>query len=492
MKQDVAKVLERARQTELAYCKENIVYYVKNYVYIEDKDSEEVIVPFKLWKAQEQVLKDFEAHKMNLILKARQLGFSWLALSYASWLMLCKKPGATVVALSKTEEEAKELVRRLTLIFEQMPSFVRRGKWDGIQLESTVLELRLKFPDGRMSSMKAFPSASTGIRSFTANLVIFDEWAFQQSAETIWAGTFPVVNRPTGGQVIGLSTIERGTLFEELWLRNDKCFHKIFIPWSADPRRTEEWYETTKSALGDLIYSEYPATPEEALMVPGGAFFPEFKEAIHVVPRRTNHMQDRIYGSIDYGLDGFAAFWYAVDTRGEAVVYRQLYKKDLIVPEAARALLEANAGDNVFAWFAPPDLWNRNRDTGRSTAEVFAEMGIPLVKTSNIREQGCLNIKEYLLPYEKKLDQTGDVIKTARLRIEEGCAPDLVRCLMKIQRDKNKPNEYANDPHELTHCVDSLRAFCVGRPLAAVAPVLSDEDEIDIDDQIENFVEYGR
>ena len=78
------------------------------------------------------------------------------------------------------------------------------------------------------------------------------------------------------------------------------------------------------------------------------------------------------------------------------------------------------------------------------------------------------------------------------MRIEEGCAPDLVRCLMKIQRDKNKPNEYANDPHELTHCVDSLRAFCVGRPLAAEPPSLTDEDELDMDDQIDNFIEYGR
>lgn len=486
------ELIRKLQEQELEACAEDIIGFVQDYVHIEDKDSPDVIVPFDLWPAQKQVLRDFTEHKMNLILKARQLGFSWLALSYAAWLMICKKPGASVIALSRTEEEAKEMVRRLCLIFDTMPEFVTRKKDpQGITLESTVLEVKLKFPNKAVSTFKAFPSASTGVRSFTANLVIFDEWAFQQGAETIWAGTFPVINRPTGGQVIGLSTIERGTLFEELWLRNDKCFHKIFIPWTADPRRTEEWYEQTKAALGDMVFSEYPATPEEALMVPGGAFFPEFKEAIHIC-QHSSHIEDRLYGSIDYGLDGFAAFWYAVDTCGEAVVYRQLYKKDLIVPEAARALLSANAGDRVFAWFAPPDLWNRNRDTGRSTAEVFAEMGIPLVKTSNVREQGCLNIKEYLLPYEKKLDQTGNVIKTARLRIEEGCAPDLVRCLMKIQRDKNKPNEYANDPHELTHCVDSLRAFCVGRPLAAEPPSLAEEDELDMDDQIDNFVEYGR
>ena len=43
----------------------------------------------------------------------------------------------------------------------------------------------------------------------------------------------------------------------------------------------------------------------------------------------------------------------------------------------------------------------------------------------------------------------------------EGAAPNLYRCLQKIQKDKRKPNVYAKEPHDLTHDVDSLRCFCV-------------------------------
>ena len=88
MKNDLKEVLAQARSEELAYCAGDILYYVKTYVHIEDKDSAEVIVPFSLWPAQEQVLLDFTKYRMNLILKARQLGFTWLTLSYATRLLL--------------------------------------------------------------------------------------------------------------------------------------------------------------------------------------------------------------------------------------------------------------------------------------------------------------------------------------------------------------------------------------------------------------------
>ena len=48
-----------------------------------------------------------------------------------------------------------------------------------------------------------------------------------------------------------------------------------------------------------------------------------------------------------------------------------------------------------------------------------------------------------------------------KLTILDGCAPNLYRCLQKIQKDKKRPNIYAKDPHDLTHDVDSLRSFCV-------------------------------
>lgn len=56
-----------------------------------------------------------------------------------------------------------------------------------------------------------------------------------------------------------------------------------------------------------------------------------------------------------------------------------------IISAAAARLLEANGGDEIAAWLAPPDLWNRRQETGRSAADIFAEQGVTLTKTGNDR-----------------------------------------------------------------------------------------------------------
>ena len=486
-------IIEKARAEEFQYCKKNIEYFIENYVHIEDKDNlENIIQPFILWDKQKETLKTISEHKLNIILKARQLGITWLVLAYASHKMLFKE-GFTIIALSRTENEACELVRRLGVIFRYMPNFLKEdnkenAEWKGIKFKQNALDLTIIFPSGQESVFTAFPSSGGAGRSFTANLLLLDEWAFQANAEKIWLSVYPTINRPTGGQVIGLSTIERGTLFEELYV-SENNFNKIFLPWYTDPRRDKEWYERTHKDLGDQIMQEYPATVEEALTIPGGAYFPEFKEMIHVVKPRTRIDYYYKYVSIDYGLDMFAVLFHEVDTRGRDRVYKELYENNLIVSEAARRLKEVRGNDIIEDYFAPPDLWNRNRDTGKSTAEIFAENDIYLTQTSNAREQGCMNIKEYLKPYEEINEQTGEKYETASLVIEEGAAPNLVRCLKKIQKDKRHPNEYANDPHELTHIVDSLRAFCCGRPMVSEEKI-EEQEKIPFALQTENDYFY--
>jgi len=97
---------------------------------------------------------------------------------------------------------------------------------------------------------------------------------------------YPTVNRPDGGQVIGISTADMGTLFEEIWnaaVAGENDFYPIFLPWHADPRRTREWYEQTKRNMPNTYRREYPATPEEAFTAGSGAFFPEWDHDVHVI-----------------------------------------------------------------------------------------------------------------------------------------------------------------------------------------------------------------
>lgn len=445
------------RQYEVDYCRDNILYYIKNYVHIEDKDAEELIQPFDLWPAQEEAVISLTSHRLNVLLKARQLGFTWLVLAIASHLLRCWT-GRTVIMLSRTEEEAKELIRRLSVIYRYMPLIAEYNDippgWDGPVFKATALQLEIYFPDGPVSTAKAFPSSPGAVRSFTADLLIFDEWAFQQFAREIWTSAYPSVNRPTGGRFFGISTIERGSLFEEIFTDPDNGFNKVFIPWYADPRRDDAWYQASKRALGDKMTQEYPATIEEALEVPGGAYFPEVRAETHLTTKFPEGNVRR-YVCLDYGFDMLSAHWVAIAENGRGVVYREFDRPNLTIPQACDALLDLCADEYIEAWLAPPDLWSRNHVDGRSRAIVFMEGGIPLTKTLNRLEDGCMAMKEWLRPIGKEGEEK------ASLQIMEDAAPNLYRCLQKIQKDSKNVNVYAKQPHDLTHDVDSLRCFCV-------------------------------
>lgn len=443
------------REQEIEYCRSDLVYYVRTYCHIEDKDAEELIQPFDMWQMQEDSLLSIHEHRLNIILKARQLGFSWLVLSYASHLLLTLT-GRTAIMLSRSEEEAKELIRRLAVIFRYMPELIaEEGNipygWSGPVFRATALELKITFPHGPESVAKAFPSSPNAARSFTADLIIFDEWAFQQFAPDIWKAAYPVINRPYGGKVIGLSTIDRGTLFEEIFEDPDNGFNKIFIPWYADPRRDSLWYENTKRTMKGDITQEYPATIEEALTIVGGSFFPEVTENTHVTKSSLSGSLRR-YVCIDYGLDMLSAHWIQVDKDNNAQIYREYDSPDKTIGAACDIMLDLTENEQIDLWLAPPDLWNRSQESGKSRAQLFSENGINLVKTSNDFAAGCSGMKEWLKPQSEG---------KAKLTILEGCAPNLYRCLTKIQKDKKRPNVYAKEPHDLTHDPDSIRCFCV-------------------------------
>jgi len=193
-----------------------------------------------------------------------------------------------------------------------------------------------------------------------------------------------------------------------------------------------------------------------------GQYFGEFRRNIHVIepfdiPERWNR-----YVSLDYGLDMFAVLFHAVDTEGNDYVYKEIHESNLIISEAAQKLKEHSEIKNVKYIYAPPDLWNRRNDSGKSAAEIFYENGVQLTKCSADRIDGWYSVKEWIKPYDSRDEQTGEEIKTSHLKIFKNCL-NLIRCLPAIQHDDKNPNDVATEPHELTHITDALRYFCVSR-----------------------------
>lgn len=216
-----------------------------------------------------------------------------------------------------------------------------------------------------------------------------------------------------------------------------------------------------------------------------GQYFGEFRRDIHVMRPFAIPAHWRRYVALDYGLDMLACYWIAIDEQGRAYVYKELYKSGLIVSDAADAI-NAMTNEPIEAYYAPPDLWNRHSDTGKSTADWFAEKGIYLYKVSNDRVQGWYGLHEWLKPFR---DEQGKII--ASLRIFENCV-NLVETLPAIQYDEKNPNDCAEQPHEVTHAPDAIRYFVSGRPLPTVVPPPRDEDIVPYDDQVNDFMDFGR
>lgn len=197
--------------------------------------------------------------------------------------------------------------------------------------------------------------------------------------------------------------------------------------------------------------------------IPGGVYFDEFRTDIHVINSFPIPSHWRRYRTIDYGLDMLACYWIAVDMNQKAYIYKEKYQSDLIISKAAKTILEmTNNDENIYQTFAPPDLWNRRQETGKSAAELFMENGLFLTQADNNREQGWLNLKEWLDPYEDEQE-----ITTASLVIAKNCT-NLIRTLPQIQKDAKNPNDCALQPHELTHAPDAIRYFIAGRPAPAI------------------------
>jgi len=233
-------------------------------------------IPFKPWRWQPDLLHMFATTRLLVILKARQLGVSWLAAIYALWVAM--KPGKKVLLISKGQDEADDLLAKVTFIFDRLPEWLRPF--------SRRNTSELEFPD-LASSIESFPATEGVGRSKTASVVIIDEHGHQRWARKIFLALKPVVEN---GQLISISSANgQGALHTHIYLNGKpragqkrgspgpNGFVSVFIPWSAHPERDAYWRERARAEMSDLddaeFAQEYPANDTEAFIVSGRPVF---------------------------------------------------------------------------------------------------------------------------------------------------------------------------------------------------------------------------
>lgn len=273
--------------------------------------------------------------------------------------------------------------------------------------------------------------------------------------------------------------------FIDIGREDEEHLGRIFIPskvtdnsflMKADPGYIERLKKLSKKDREALLNGNWD--------IFDGQYFTEWRRDVHVITPFEIPRDWRRYFVMDYGLDMLAGYWIAVDTYGRAYVYREIYRSGLIISEAARRIREMTT-EKVYAFIAPPDLWNRRQDTGKSAAEIFAENGVRLVSAKNDRVQGWYNLKEWLSPYR---DETGQMC--AGLRVFPNCI-NLIRALPSIAISSQNPNDVSSTPHELTHAPDAIRYFVAGRPTPALQHMAREDNLPDFDSQLEEILNFN-
>lgn len=255
---------EEEQASEWATCAASPVYFIAAYCWVFNA-TDEAWIPFDLWPAQAWALTQLMANKLVIILKARQLGFTWLILGYALWQMLFR-PAATIGIFSRTETDAGDLLAfRLKGMYDRLPAFM--------QCRAVLADNMSRWALSNGSVAMAFPT--TGGRQYTFSFLLADEADFQEDLPAFMRAVKPTID--AGGAMVLLSTTDKGnlgSLYKQIYRaakRRANTWLPLFLPWYARPGRTAAWYAEQKrdtlantGSLDDL-HQEYPATDTEAL-----------------------------------------------------------------------------------------------------------------------------------------------------------------------------------------------------------------------------------
>ena len=234
------------------------------------------------WYWQRGVLDEWMAHPLSLVLKARQIGITWLGAGYALWKLLTM-PGTRALVVSINEDEAIKVVNRVFDMYRSLPEHLqfeaKITKPTRDARPSTLIEFT--FPDGRISSVVGLPSTRRAGHGETATIVLLDEYARHEYARESWKATFPTADN--GGQILVISTANgvsneqtgEGNFFHHLYVNAENYGIDVqFLAWDLHPDRDEGWYERNARALPAVDRAEqFPRSPEDAFINTGECWF---------------------------------------------------------------------------------------------------------------------------------------------------------------------------------------------------------------------------
>ena len=223
---------------EIAKCMEDPVYFIRKYTRIVNIDSG--LVPFEMYDFQEKMVNTFHKNRFSICKLPRQSGKSTTIIAYLLHQVIFND-NINVAILANKSTTARDLLGRLQLAYENLPTFLQQGvlNWNKGSLE---------LENG--SKILAAATSSSAIRGGSFNIIFLDEFAFIPAniSEQFFSSVYPTISSGKKSKVMIVSTPHGMNMFYKLWndaqhKRND--YVPIEVHWSEVPGRDEKWKEET-------------------------------------------------------------------------------------------------------------------------------------------------------------------------------------------------------------------------------------------------------
>ncbi len=290
---------------EWVKCSTDFRYYLRTYVKVQDRTSKSTI-PWEWWPDVHDSGTDLLlTERQIIILKARQVSWSWLMVAYSSWMALFHE-NAGVLVLSQGQLESNQFLDKVKFVLDNLPTWMQPTR-------SVDNESRIEFAVMK-SQIQALPATENAGRGSTASLIIVDEAAYHPYAATNYVAYKPAVD--AGGQLVIVSTANgSGNFFHQMYMdaRNGtSSFTSRFYSWRSRPGRDDVWLEKQRADMRAAgrereLAQEYPATDDEAFLVSGNLRFDRDAMKVHYDQCRQPLPANIVLQAIPGGLESGAA-----------------------------------------------------------------------------------------------------------------------------------------------------------------------------------------
>jgi hypothetical protein len=223
---------------EFVRCKEDPVYFARNYIKIVSLDHG--LVPFEMYPFQEKLITRFHENRFNICKMPRQTGKSTTCVSYLLHYAVFND-NVNIAILANKASTARDLLGRLQLAYENLPKWMQQGivSWNKGSLE---------LENG--SKISANSTSSSAVRGGSYNVIFLDEFAFipNHIADDFFASVYPTISSGQSTKVIIVSTPRGMNHFYRMWHDAERKKNE-YIPtdvhWSEVPGRDAKWKEQT-------------------------------------------------------------------------------------------------------------------------------------------------------------------------------------------------------------------------------------------------------